>query len=270
MVTLKRVMVMVALTALALGLCGGPYQAHRRKAFVTVGGFTANTAVFDGTNDYLTLSGVDLHTADTKLFTFSVWVRFDGGDAATQRIFSGWAGTTFKLLIFRSSTNVVRVIGRTTGTTAVLDVSSTSSLTTASGWTHLYICVDLANSSNRHIYFDGVDVTDTPTTYTDTAMDISGLASPAQYIGANNDGTSKLNGALAELWFLAGTYLDAPGSFASGGVPIDIGATGSTPTGGAPWVYLSRVGSGDTWAQDSSGNARNFTVTGALGTTTLP
>jgi hypothetical protein len=95
------------------------------------------------------------------------------------------------------------------------------------------------------------------------------FASP-RYIGAGNSGASRLNAAVAELWF-DDAYWDVPNNFYENGRPRSLGATGATPTGSSPALYLSRDGSGNSWIGDSSTNNNDFTiVAGTIGSTTPP
>ena len=81
------------------------YLQNRRKAFRTPASFTAQTAVFDGTNDYMEKATAPSGIADGKQFTFSCWVRFDGGDGTEQRIFNFLEGGSIRLMFYRYSDN---------------------------------------------------------------------------------------------------------------------------------------------------------------------
>jgi hypothetical protein len=231
--------------------------------------YTANTAVFDGTNDYLRLtSSGPTGLADGKTFTCSFWVDFAGADNNYQALFDICsAGGTLKLRIYRSNNNKITLLGLKSDDTTLLAMDSGATILAAAGWVHVYICIDLANASNRKIYFNGSAQSIAVTTYTDDTMDLVAGASAKYTVGAEGDDDGiKLNGALCEFWF-DDSYLDDPTKFASGGHPISLGSDGSTPTGSAPVFYLK--GSGDGFATNS-GTGGNLTLTGTLGTTTPP
>lgn len=227
--------------------------------------FTANTAVFDGTNDYLSdTNGID-GQANQNTATLSCWVNFAGGDGALQHIFGDTTAVP-RFRVSRNASNKIAVHGASGGGSEILNIASNTSITSSSGWKHVYVCVDMASKANTKIYIDGVSDGWTETTFSvGTAL---GMNINAWRVGAGNSAVNKLNATLAELWFRFG-YLDNPSAFRDGTKPKDIGSDGSTPA--SPHVYLSRAGSGNTWATDSAPSSTNvWTVTGALGTGTPP
>jgi hypothetical protein len=233
---------------------------------IAAASYTAYTAGFDGSNDYLTEdSGVPLAGAsDGKLITFSVWLDFTGGDATQQTIM--WMESD-RWLVEKTTGNAIHVVGRTTGGTVALDATTSVTKTASDGWFHLFLTVNMQNSSERHIYFDGTeDSSVTWTTYSNSNLDIT---RNINRVGAAGSGLLKINASMAELWF-DDTYNDTPTAFRESSKPKDLGADGSTPTGTSPVLYLSRTGSGNSWADDTSSNDNNFTVTGTLGSPTAP
>lgn len=220
--------------------------------------FYSTSATFDGTADYMTLSTLATGLADAKTFTLSVWLNFNGGDAASQVIYRN---NSDRLVISKNASNQIDVVGANSAGTPILDFNTSVTKVAADGWFHLYICIDMANSANRHVYFNGAeDASVTWTTYTNDTLD---LESGSHRIGADGSGTSKLNSDASELWF-DDTYLNDTTKFVNSCSPISLGTQGETPTGTTPVFYFSQVGSGDNWAFDSSANANDMTVTGAL------
>lgn len=233
----------------------------------TTAAYTPHTAGFHGTNAFT--RGTFNGAADTKVFTFSGWIDLTGGDGADQIIFATYSTTSARFSIARNSGNNITLFGRNSGTTTILSAASSVTKTASDGWFHLYICINLANSSQRKIYFDGIeDASVTWTTYTDDTIDLV-PTSDDYFWGQNVSGASRINASTTEWWF-DDIYLDSPGSFASGGKPINIGTTGELPTGSAPAFYYSKNGSGNSWAVDSSGNGNNGTVTGTLSSPSPP
>lgn len=237
---------------------------------------TANTAVFDGS------AGDGLYTepntltamGDSKAFTLSFWLNPTASGSVYQIINGSRSGLgALRFLVTKHTDETISVTGWNSGGSSIL--AFFSELTVSIGvWNHVYIAIDLANSANRHVYINGVDdTTITWTTYTDDTIqfNVAGGGSPSYWIGLAANGTSEgLVGALAELWF-NDAYLNDVSKFYCSGRPVDVGADGSTPTGSAPALYLSRNGSGNNWRVDSSGNGNTFTVNGGtLGTTTSP
>ncbi len=231
---------------------------------------TANTAVFDGTNDYMRLTGNLTGIADSKLLTCSFWISFAGGDGVQQSIYQIEDGLTQRLSIGKDTSNRIFMQGWDSSGNMVLSAIATSpAVTVASGYVNVVIAVDLANSSNRGFYINGSAATVTWGTYTDTAMDLV-MVDGRNVCGANRVNTSKITATLAEFW-LDDVYNNVVADYyCTGGHPQDVGATGSIPTGSAPALYLSRNGSGNSWNTDSSGNGNTFTVTGSLTSGTPP
>lgn len=257
---------------------------HRRKAFRSAPAtFTAYTAGFDGSSDWIRKTTAMTNCADAQTFTFSAWVDFTAGDAALQYIFTISDSTTNNVIIYKDTSNKINVFGRTGGGTTKVNFKGATSIVAAdtvaasNNYHHIYVCVDTSASSNStcKIYIDGVEES---YTFTTSASSASGTgfdltpSTPRYTIGGDGatTATNKMTASICELVF-ANSYLDSPSSFRDASRPKDIGSTGSTPFGAAPDLYLSLTASGgDNWVNDSSGNSNNFTVTGALGTPTAP
>ena len=234
------------------------------------GAFTPHAAAFDGTNDYLARSTGLAGLADGKKVTFSCIAWFaDGSDDAEQVIFAqGLAeGTSTTFTVSRTATNKLFVFGRDTAGVACLSITGSVDITHSSGPVHVCVAIDLAQASvNSKLWVNGVNDTGrTVTTFiVDSVMKLAiDGATPKVRVGSATGATSKFSGALKELW-LDDVFHPHPEDFATDSTPLDIGATGDGPTGSAPALYLSRNGSGNAWAVDSSGNGNNFTVVGAL------
>lgn len=230
---------------------------------------TANTAVFDGTNDYLSIAATPAGIADSKTFTLSMWIKPTLG--GSDRMILGTAND--RISAFWRTDGKIQIFAAMSSGTTTLNVSTTNPALTDGVWQHLLISMNTASSAACLIQIDGVSQTMTYTLVDNNLIDLDGAG--AWRIGAKGNASSdeRANGAFAEFWF-DDSYIATAGSFAgifgSAGKPINIGATGNNPTGSAPAIYLSLVGDGNSWASDSSGNSNNFTVTGTLGTTTPP
>lgn len=239
--------------------------------------FTVHTAVFDGSNDYLRRGSQLNGVTDGKTSTVSFWINMDAGDGSSGPIFRIALGADDRFIVARGDSNTIRIIGDSPGGTTMLDITGSTPITAAgtgwggSGWYHIFICINTTSEAATKIYVNGVPETVTYTTLDGSlALDLAPTSARIT-IGANSQSTATnhLNGALAEFVYFD-TYHDIPASFYSGTSPADIGATGSVPTGAAPDIYLSRVGGGNSWVSDSSGNGNDFVATGTIETTTPP
>jgi hypothetical protein len=250
----------LALSAEAQDIFPGPIMRTIGSAY------TANTAVFDGSDDYMTIiSSGPTGLANGKQVTFSTWVKFSADNSFEAiAVFASSVGAT-RFAVFRNNSNQFYIYGQSAVPADVLYLVGTTSVTISSGWVHLYICVDLADTAKRKMYINGVAETLTVNTYSDVALGLVG-ASFKYRIGADGVVANLLSGAVTELWF-DDSYLDDTTKFASGGKPISLGSDGSLPTGSSPVFYLK--GSGDGF-NVNSGTGGDFTLTGSLGTTTPP
>lgn len=226
--------------------------------------YTTTASDYDGTNDYATLAG-GIGGTSNKTATVSFWFRDDAPTGSDCGIISLASPTMYVYLGKGSFDRFQWRFAQDDGTTDGLDfVTANSSKPEDSNWHHFIASVDMSNTSNRHVYVDGSDVTSgvTWTHYVDAALDWdnTGSASIGSY---NASGLLKHNGCLSELW-MTNEYIDLSvaanlAKFIADGKPVSLGADGSTPTGTQPLVY---VPDGD--PSTNAGSSGNFTITGAL------
>lgn len=226
-------------------------------------GFVPFTAAFDGA-DYITDNSVLVGFGDAKTVTWSGWVKFTSGNGTNQNIY--WNNAT-RFQVMRTNDNTLRITGANVGGTTILDISTTSTLTTTNGWVHVLAAFDMNDPAKRHIYFNGSEQATNVLVYTNAAIDLT--SGTVARIGAGAAAGNKFTGEMCEFW-LANRYLTDNTKFEVGNKPISLGSTGELPDGSAPAIYLSLSGDANSWANDSSGNGNNFTVTGTLGTGTPP
>jgi hypothetical protein len=230
--------------------------------------YIACTAVFDGSNDYMSLtSSGPGGLADGNKLTFSTWVKFNA-DGTWANIFDASTSTpAVRCLIRRNDNNTILVYGVNSAGAEILRIDTTDTFTVADGWVHLYACIDLSDTAKRKIYKNGTPCGLTVTTYnTGGTIDFIGANFGYRW-GARVDGAGdKLTAALADTWF-NDDYLDNTALFASGGDPINLGYWGETPTGTPPVFYFHA--SGNDFIRNF-GTGGDFTLTGSLGTTTPP
>lgn len=234
------------------------------------GSFTANAVTFDGTNDYLSRALAAFTGAvDSKTFTLSCWLKFNGGDAAEQIVIL-FGGQAFQFS--RTTGNKLNFLGRNGGGTAIVNVTSAGSLVAATGWVHVLVSCDTATSTFQ-LYLNDASDARTVTTLTANGLfdwDVGGAAT--QYFGSNTVAESLLNATVAEFYLHTDTALDISvagnrAKFYSGGHPVDLGADGSTPTGTQPLIYLKNAAAS---YATNAGKGGNFVLTGTLVDATPP
>lgn len=238
---------------------------------------TVDAADFDGTNDYLSRATDFTGAADSKKGILSFWHRGDVNPSVAHVLFAGqtsgalshiecdWVdGSTYGFGVGQ----FYYIFGNSdTGPAVALEIRTASSFASGS-WRHVLCSWDLATAGARHLY-----VTDssslTVITFVDLLLQHSN--SPNWFVGDTSGG--RMDGGLAELYFAPGEYLDFSVAsnrrkfITSVGKPVNLGATGTLPTGNAPLVYLhlDDLESANNFAINRPGNG-NLTVTGALTT----
>ena len=153
---------------------------------------------FDGTNDYLSRSSDLVGNADGKTFTFSVWFYPDNDTTGYLYEINTGSGYSFEIM---NNGGGILIRGKTSGGTEILRAEENVGVKFANQtFYHLLISIDMANSSNRHIYLNDEPYGSVQwTTYTDGAINFT---APNHGIGARAAGTAGQKGRLA------GVYLD--------------------------------------------------------------
>jgi len=179
--------------------------------------------------------GADLTgAADGEEMTFSCWFRVTAGDAATQ--------------VFLYSNGAVVNMQRATNNKLWVGVSGTpgfgfysdSTYVAGSGWHHMIVSAKTTSGDTAiHLYVDGADDGSTGSITGTGNMDLT--HSDWGVMGTDAAG-SNLQGDMAEAWY-AQEYIDVSSApnlarfITTGGLPVDLGSDGSTPTGTAPLLY---------------------------------
>lgn len=234
-----------------LGNIGGHIAA-------AAGTYSAVAVNFDGTNDYLTRGASLTGAADGKQGTISFWLRA-GSDNNVMRILAHDSNARVE----RNASELITIIWYDTVGSYSLEIkSSAGKFEIADGWKHFIASWDMSDTAKRHLYVS--DVSDlTVTQWVDATLDytVSNWS-----VGSKIDGTEKLNGDLADLWF-ALTYIDLSVEsnrrkfISATGKPVDLGSDGSTPTGSQPIIFLKN--SVSSW-ETNVGSGGGFTENGAL------
>lgn len=243
----------------------------RARALLAAGPYQVASADFDGTNDYMTRGAGLSSAADSKLGTFSAWLRLDGLSAvangnilcATSAL--GGSSALFSVALLPSA-GTIRFTAFNATPTTILNLDS-ASLSPGASWHHIIASWDMADVAKRHIYVDDSSAISV-NTYTNDVIDYT---QGDWAVGALANGTQLLSGCLADLWFAPGQYIDLSVTanrrlFRSAlGKPVFLGLDGSAPTGVSPLVYhkLYRSDAVASFATNR-GSGGNFTITGTL------
>ena len=157
---------------------------------------------FDGANDYLSRTSDLSGNADGKTFTFSTFV-YLAEDAASTFLSVATSGGSDRLIFSIDDSQKLAFQAYNSSGTRILNLESRAA--NAGGmpintWTHILLSVDLANSSNRHLYINDVVPTHVDfDTYTDGTIDFT---NPKWGVGGTSAG-----GSLSKMRF-GGLYLD--------------------------------------------------------------
>lgn len=195
-----------------------------------------DAADFDGTNDNIFLDPTG-NPSDSKSGILSCWVRVDGGDGTARHILSS-APLSSNFLFIMNNTNTFAIGGDNAAGTEILLLRTAGTFFAGATWRHILASWDLAAGAG-HLYINDVPDLGTSTLTNDTIDYTQG----SWALGSDLSSTNKMNGALAELYFAPGQYLDFSKVYyrrkfiSASGKPVHLGTTGALPTGTAPWRY---------------------------------
>jgi hypothetical protein len=172
-----------------------------------VGGGTSTE--FDGSSDYLLRTTDFSNTQGSKTFTISFWVYDNIGTAGTSRtiyfIFDGSTYYSFQVY-FLSTDGYLRITGRNSSGTVILDQKITTVVRKKDQWLHVLMSFDLSDSSKRHYAVNDVVGTPSNTTYTNDTIAFSN-GSPQHSIAGSFTGGTLHDGNLAH-FYMDYTYRD--------------------------------------------------------------
>lgn len=225
-----------------------------------------NHAVFAGSQYLRASSMTPSGLSNTKTFTVAFWIKMNGGDGTSQNILTISYGTVLRFSVSRGTTGKIRAYAYNVGQSEIFQLTGASDVVVASGWTHVMLAVDLANTSNRALYINGVNeaATSTWTTYANDWIQLNDPGGVRITIGANKENTpgAFLNAALGELWF-NDTYNNVISDYYNAGQAVPVGSNGELPIGSSPVLYYSPGGSGNSW-NSNGGTGGALTRTGTL------
>lgn len=221
--------------------------------------YTTDAVVFDGTNDYMSRGANLTGVANGNKGTASFWIKFNGGDGIQQYIY----GANF--IIIKSALNIIQFVYGST----ILNLKTSSSITTSSGWVHVLSSWD--NSIDAyHLYINNSSDSNSPS---GTGASII-YSATNHFIGISSGLGNKLNASLADFYFNMSEYIDLSNSsnrakFINQSTlkPVNLGATGSIPTGTAPIIFQRcDDGAAASTFATNLGTGGNFSITGSLTT----
>lgn len=209
---------------------------------------TCDSADFNSA--YVSYTGALSGQSDTKTGTISVWIRCDDDSVAAQQILLCGAGVSnnYALSVWhRPALGVGDFVILTRDSSNLICVHAVTSETySINTWHHLLLSWDTSTST-----FDWYINDTAVTVVTDVGPDQYQIndRTPAYssfnwHSGAEPDGASRFwRGQFAELYFSL-DYMDVSDVYVrrkfitSYGKPVNLGATGSSPTGTAPLIYF--------------------------------
>lgn len=226
-----------------------------------------NAVSFDGSSDYLTRGAALTGITDTKTGLYSFWYRMVAS-APTDIVA---AIPRADKLTHRHDLKVandgnISILGVNASGDAVISAGGVGGLS-AGTWAHVLLSFDVS-ISRLQLYVDDTDIPWTPSTMVNDFIDYTTVD---HGIGAGwaagSPGDSKSEADMAEFWWTHNVSLDLDveanrRKFVTADLcPVDLGATGSIPTGTDPIIYLS--GATASW-HTNKGSGDGFTEIGAL------
>lgn len=193
-------------------------------------GYHATAVHFDG-NSYLTAAML-ANTAGSPRGTISMWLHFNGGDATQQGLVIAQVIGTGGLA--RTASNHIDVTLRSCNGPTLLDMTSSDTYASTSGWVHLLAAWDVSAGKAQLYINDVADRTPNPTI-------VSGdICYSAFRWGIGGLSSGELQADVADLYAALGTFidLDIPTNRrmfrSAAGKPVDLGTGCSIPTGALP------------------------------------
>lgn len=229
------------------------------------GQYVANAVDFDGANDYLTRGGNLTGLSDGKEFSLRFLFNPATLSSGTDYVLFETTNGRFSIRINGTTRRLAIQASNAAGTIVLL--ATPTPQFSASNWYDLMLDVDLTNASNRSVYINDAASAVTWSTYTNDNIDFTDTDFA---IGATPAGNLKYDGDLADVWFddarLAfATEANRRKFISTTGKPVDLGATGATPTGASPILYLSkRLGESASDFATNKGTGGGMTITGTL------
>lgn len=228
-----------------------------------------NAASFDGSTDYASRGADMTGNMDTNRVTGEFW--FKSSATNVERSIFGSASANQHFSIALDNNDLLQIQGWSNSPAGLtLKMTSSSAYGDITTWHHAMFSFNLdPANSGAHLYVDGTNALSATITTNGCMID---MTADDWTVGTRGDSFTKWNGCLADVVLWAGTnavYTDLSVSatrlkFYNSGKAIDPGATGTTPTGTRPMIYLRE------WSGVNAGFGGNFTVNGTLSDSCTP
>jgi hypothetical protein len=234
------------------------------------GSFTVDAADFDGSNDYMN-RGALTGQAATKTGIFSAWFRLDSGAVGGDLFNAADLGAGWEILRVRvaSTFGQININGNNVAAGDGFQISATMTVSTQT-WYHVLASWDTLNNLT-HLYVNDVNEKDSGATVNQNIdfglVDSWTVGAYEQDVSFGGGGF--VDACIAEVYCAPGQFLDFSTEsnrrkfISATGKPVDLGTTGSTPTGSTPLVYL-HLGDGESVSNFATNRAGtgNFTISG--------
>ena len=218
---------------------------------------------FDGTNDNLVKSSDLTNNINSKTFTFSAWFYVTAEDSG-QHMYLYDSYYNSGMYVQFDGNRKVQCLGVAQGGTGngYLSIESPINVFVAETWQHIIISVDMANTSNRHVYINDQSISVTWNSYSNAEI---GFAQTVHAIGTNSPtggAGTRSKSRLAHV-FLDYTYRDLS-TTSNRRLFIDADGKPSSTIPSSPILYLPMTDAAT--AGSNSGTGGDFTVNGVLAT----
>jgi hypothetical protein len=249
-----------------------------QQVIAALGGYVTAAVDFDGSNDGVTHAGDLTGVAESKVGTFSGWIRLDGGDGSVQVILtnatnggSGSAHIEFPagIAISRWSNNKIYVRTGDPSALGTVFVDTVNTYTASATWLHILASWDADQAdAKQSLLINGVS---------DKVVTLRQSITTAYQrgndwgVGCWPEGSNglKANMCMADIWF-DDSYIDFTvqsnvEKFIIGGRPVFLGDDGSRPTGSQPALFFRRApGAAASTFGTNLGGGGSFSITGTL------
>lgn len=229
-------------------------------------GYSAESILFDGSNDYLVRGAGLTGASDTTGGVFCCRIKFNGGDGVLQRILFSQFGNVKFSKVDSPSDQIEVTVENSSGTVITRIYGIGAPLTADGNWHTILAAWDNSaagvSAGRAYMYIDDVDVSN-------VTIHIAGTCDYTQNnwsIGSEIGGAQKLDACIENLG-LHTAYMDITNAsiraqfYNGSGEMEDPGSDGSNYFGSQPLVMMQNPVA--TW-QENTGSGGNFTENGAL------
>ena len=205
------------------------------------------------------------YSTESKLGILSFWFRSDAASATRQFFVSSGTGTsTVFNFSLRSDGRAEALLFNSAFTQIGQADSGANVYENDSNWHHYLCSWDLGNNA-IHLLIDGADVVAT-SSVTDDSVGTSSSVQTTIGSRSNEDPNSTFEGQMGQVYLNLSEYLDFSVAAnvllfisAVGGIPVYLGATGTTPTGNQPIILVQNTVPAITANDGSGGNFSSIT-----------